>query len=41
MKAVLIEQQRMNKLLHGLLLFAIAAGIGVLVTHLWTTWFGG
>ncbi|RKP58905.1 ubiquinone biosynthesis regulatory protein kinase UbiB [Pararobbsia silviterrae] len=40
MKAVLLEQQRMNKLLHGLLLFAIAAGVGVLGTHLWTMWFG-
>ncbi len=41
MKALLIEQQRMNKLLHGLLLFAIAVGVGVLATHLWNLWVGG
>ena len=41
MKAVLIEQQRMNRTLHALLLFLLAVGIGAIVAKLWVDWFGG
>ncbi len=41
MKAVLIEQQRMNRMLHALLMFLLAVGIGAIIAKLWADWFGG
>jgi ubiquinone biosynthesis protein len=41
MKAVLVEQQRMNRTLHALLLFLLAVGIGMVVARFWADWFGG